>query len=190
MGRPLAVRRLNALLRLPIPALSWGDHPLDHASRPIFLLCLCEREQLASSDSEFFNPPFDYRRHVHDTSVSKGIQDLVTVLAVDLLPITVLQGDLDRDIRLKLNLIAHLAFLSRERKRVAARDDVPRQSAPAETKDPVPRATGAGLGYPQFRTAGNNPIPPPARSHIRIRASLRHPVPSLPLLTTSTRHRG
>jgi hypothetical protein len=36
-----------------------------------------------------------------------GIKDLVSVLAVDFLSIAVFQGDLDRDIRLKVNLIAH-----------------------------------------------------------------------------------
>src|SRR5579863_6419051 len=113
MGRPLAVRRLNALLRLPIPALSWGDHPLDRASRPIFLLCLCEREQLASTDSEFFDSPLHNRWHVHYATVGEGIKDLVPVLAVHFLPVAVFQGDLDRDIRLKLNLIAHIALLSR-----------------------------------------------------------------------------
>src|ERR1022692_1682170 len=95
-----------------VPALPRRHHPLDCAPRPVLLFRFRESEQLASSDSAFVNSLLDEWWHVHDAAIGKRIQHLVAVLPGHFLPVVVFQCDLDRDVGLKLHLVAHFALFS------------------------------------------------------------------------------
>jgi len=70
------------------------------------------REQFASSDSELVNFPLDDWRYVHDAAIGERVKHLVAVLPGHFLPVVVFQCDLDRDVGLKLHLVAHFALFS------------------------------------------------------------------------------
>ena len=150
---------------------------------PFFFSAFRESEQFASSDSEFFNFPLDDRRHVHDAAIGEGIQDLVAVLPVHFLPIAVFQCDLDRDIGLKLHLVAHFALSSPDTRKACALirepclisvcflvfvgssvndsrgahgSSNPRSRRPADKAEAVPKRLGRRYRPTVFGTAGQS----------------------------------
>src|SRR5579872_2938751 len=102
-----------APLRFWISASVCPNHPLDGAPCSVLLLRLSDREQFAPSDSELVNFLLNDGWHVHDAAIGERVEDLITVLPSHFLPVVILQGDVDRDVGLKVNFLVHLTLLLR-----------------------------------------------------------------------------
>src|SRR5580698_7219746 len=107
LSRRLAVWLLNARLCFSVSASVCRNHPFDGAPGSALLLRLRDREQFATSDSELVNLLLHDGWHIHDPAIGERVEDLITVLPGHFLAIVVLQCEVDRDVGLKLNLLAH-----------------------------------------------------------------------------------
>src|ERR1700676_4643010 len=123
LSRHCAVRLLLAPLRFSISASVCRKHPLDGAPRSVLLLRLRNRKEFATSDSELVDLLLDDGWDVHHAAIGERVEDLITVLPRHFLAIVVLQCDVDGDVGLKLNFIAHLTRLLPSPRRTDARDE-------------------------------------------------------------------